>query len=168
MKITILNGSPKKDDLLSETTASVSDKLTAAGAEVKEYFLYYMNIKGCINCGVTRPDDELKLLTDEFISSDVVIFASPLYRWTLSGSLNIFMEEMFQLCKFDMRTGEMTEGKRSAGIVSADADADESEASKTLRAFSDNLDMIYEGTLMVSPDDDKEKILRFTEMIMKN
>ena len=166
MKITILNGSPNKDDILAETTASVSDKLKAAGAEVKDYFLYFMNIKGCINCGVTRPDDELRLLADEFVSSDVVIFASPLYKWTLSGSLNILMEEIFQFCKYDMRSGEMTVGKRSFGIISADADTDADEASRSLKAFSNNLEMLYEGTLMVS-DGGKEDISRFAEIIMK-
>jgi multimeric flavodoxin WrbA len=85
MKILIMNGSKSGSAIesrVSEIMSSVSEK----GHSVKELLLRYMNYspcRGCFNCWVKTPGlcvfkDDGDLLCREFLSSDIVILASPL------------------------------------------------------------------------------------------
>jgi multimeric flavodoxin WrbA len=169
MKATIFNGSPRKNGNTATMTRYLVEKLRSEGAETKEYFLYHMNIKGCMNCGGCRTDDGLKdcAIKDdasgpirEFIASDLVIFASPVYMWHLTASLNAFIERLHSLCRYDGPVVNLMEGKRIAvAMTMGDDEYVAADAVNSLILFCDYFKMEYAGAFAV-PFADKEQIER--------
>jgi multimeric flavodoxin WrbA len=158
MKATIFNGSPKKGDSLGAITSFMAERMRAEGAEVKEFLLYFMDIKGCIDCGVTRPDDELKQLIDELTSSEIVVFAFTVYRWNMSGALSAFVEELHSYCKYDDDLAESLGGRKAFVVTVAENEENiVDEAVERMRMFFEKFKMEYAGAFAV-PFADKEKI----------
>jgi multimeric flavodoxin WrbA len=132
--------------------------MASEGAEVKEFLLYFMDIKGCIDCGITRPDDELKQLIDELTSSEIVVFAFPVYRWNMSGALSAFVEELHGYCKYDDELAESLGGRKAFVVTVAESEENiTAEAVERMKMFFEKFKMEYAGTFAV-PFADKEKI----------
>ena len=169
MKVTIFNGSPRKKGNTATLTASLKDKIKAAGASVSEYFLYHMDIKGCMNCGSCRTKDGLKecvikddavKLLDKFVSSDLIIFASPIYMWHLTASLNAFIERLHSLCRHDDPAVNRMKGKRIAmAMTMGDDEYVAADAVNAMIMFCDYFEIRYEGAFAV-PFAGKEQIMR--------
>jgi len=158
MKATIFNGSPKKGDSLGVITSFMAERMRTEGAEVKEFPLYFMNIKGCIDCGITRPDDELKQLIDELTASEVVVFAFPVYRWNMSGALSAFVEELHGYCKYDEALAESLGGRKAFIVTVAESEENiVDEAVEHMKMFFTKFNMTYGGSFAV-PFADKEKV----------
>jgi len=158
MKATIFNGSPKKGDSLGVITSFMAGRMRAEGTEVKEFLLYFMNIKGCIDCGVTRPDDELKQLIDELTASEVVVFAFPVYRWNMSGALSAFVEELHSYCKYDDALAESLGGRKAFVVMVAESGENiADEAIEHMKMFFAKFNIGYGGSFSV-PFADKEKV----------
>ncbi len=106
MKITSFNGSPWGAD--SNTQIMVDEFLAGAGeagAKTERILLQQWNIKpcnGCFDCLVKTPgkcsvkDDMAKLLK-KFMTSDIVVFATPLYIDNVTGIMKMFMARLAQL-----------------------------------------------------------------------
>ncbi|MDR0791278.1 MAG: flavodoxin family protein [Methanomassiliicoccaceae archaeon] len=169
MKVAIFNGSPRKNGNTSAMTASLKDKLKADGADVNEHFLYHMSIRGCMNCGACRSSSGLKEcaikddaigLFKEFLSSDLVIFASPIYMWHLTASLNAFMERLHSLCSHEHPAVNMMEGKRIAiAMTMGDDEYVAADSVNSLLMFCEYFKLNYVGAFAV-PFADKEQIMR--------
>jgi multimeric flavodoxin WrbA len=158
MKATIFNGSPKKDDTLSDITSSMAESLRANGTGVKEFFLYFMDIRGCIDCGISRPDDEFKELIDELTSSDIAIFACPVYRWNMSGALSAFIEELYSYCKYDDDLANSLMGRKAAVVMVMESEENVADdAIEHLKMFFDKFGMRYAGAFML-PFSDRDKV----------
>ena len=104
-KIVILNGSPRK----SGNTAALA-KAFAQGAEgaentVTEFFLGGMDIHGCKGCfgGHSSREcpcvqrDDMDKIYPAVRDCDVVVLASPLYYWNMSGQLRTAVDRLFAL-----------------------------------------------------------------------
>lgn len=105
MKIVILNGSPRKAGNTSALTAEFARGAEEAGNTVTEFFLDSMDINGCKGCfgGGKDPQspcvqkDDMAKIYPVVKESDVVVLASPLYYWTLSGQLRTAVDRLFAL-----------------------------------------------------------------------
>jgi len=103
MRITIFNGSPRAENgnthLMVE---SFSKGAIQAGAEVENIFLAKNKInpcRGCFACWIKTPGvcvikDDTAGLIEKFISSDVVVFATPLYVDNVTGIMKNFMDRI--------------------------------------------------------------------------
>ena len=139
MKVLGFVGSPRKkgnSDIMADTFL---DGASSAGAEVKKYFLEDLNINQCrgcfrncvvtpgIQCAVFR--DDMDMLLEEMVLSDVMLFASPLYCATYTAIMARFFERCLPLWEVEI-IGEMgttdairfinkpTEGKKAVvGLV---------------------------------------------------
>jgi len=169
MKVTIFNGSPRKDGNTAAMTSSLKEKIIASGAKVNEHFLYHMNIRGCMNCGFCHSsedlnecavkDDALPMLR-EFLSSDLVIFASPVYMWHLTASLNAFIERMHSLCRYEGNAVNKMEGKKiAAAMTMGDDEYVAADAVNSLLMFCEYFKIGYAGAFAV-PFADKTQIAR--------
>ena len=106
MKITAFNGSPRGEN--GNTHIMVEEFLNGAkegGAEIENIFLVKKEIKrclGCFKCWTTTPGkciikDDMAELLSKFISSDIVVFATPLYVDNVTGIMKNFMDRLVPL-----------------------------------------------------------------------
>ena len=94
-KIVILNGSPRKTGNTSTLVKAFTEGAENAGHTVTEFFLDGMNIHGCKGCfgGHSSQEcpcvqkDDMTQIYPAVKESDVVVLATPLYYWNMSGQL---------------------------------------------------------------------------------
>lgn len=104
-KIVILNGSPRRNGNTSALVHAFTQGAESAGHTVTEFFLDSMEIHGCKGCfgGLSDRDcpcvqqDDMKQIYPVVRDCDVVVLASPLYYWTLSGQLRTAIDRLFAL-----------------------------------------------------------------------
>lgn len=95
MRILVLNGSPR----LNGNTMHMVNGFKA-GAEATGHTVYvenvaHQNIRGCMGCeychtkekGVCVQKDDMQKLYQKILSADMLVFASPIYYFTLSAQL---------------------------------------------------------------------------------
>jgi multimeric flavodoxin WrbA len=124
LKITAFNGSPR--GLGSATHIMVEEFLAGAketGADVENIPLVKREIKhclGCFACWVKTPgscvqEDDMAELIDKFISSDVIILATPLYVDNVTGIMKKFIDRLIPILDPHIEIdeqGETRHGKR--------------------------------------------------------
>lgn len=104
-KIVILNGSPRKTGNTSALVKAFTEGAENAGHTVTEFFLDGMDIHGCKGCfgGHSSQEcpcvqkDDMAKIYPAVRESDVVVLASPLYYWTMSGQLRTAFDRLFAL-----------------------------------------------------------------------
>ncbi len=108
MKITVINGSPRGPK--SNTHIMVKEFLAGAeeaGAETENIFLVQKSIKhcmGCFACWIKTPGkciimDDMKELLEKVMSSDIVVYACPIYVGDVPGIMKDFIDRCLPLEK---------------------------------------------------------------------
>ena len=103
--ILILNGSPRKTGNTAGLTKAFAEGAESAGHKVTEFFLDSMNIHGCKGCwaGDSSKDcpcvqqDDMNQIYPVAKACDIVVLASPLYYWNMSGQLRTAVDRLFAL-----------------------------------------------------------------------
>lgn len=117
--IVILNGSPRKKGNTSALVKSFTNGAEAAGNTVTEFFLDDMNINGCKGCfgghssrecPCVQKDDMAKIYP-KVREADVVVLATPLYYWNMSGQIRTAIDRLFALEEGD---GNLLRGQGKA------------------------------------------------------
>ncbi len=93
MKILVLNGSPHVNGPTSDMVNAFARGAREAGHAVTEVRVTQKNIRGCMACeychgkgnGVCIQRDDMQEICPEILSADMVVFASPIYYFTLSA-----------------------------------------------------------------------------------
>lgn len=104
-QIVILNGSPRRNGNTSALVKAFTEGAQSAGHTVTEFFLGTMDIHGCKGCfgGHSNQEcpcvqqDDMNRIYPAVRDCDVVVLASPLYYWNLSGQLRTAMDRLFAL-----------------------------------------------------------------------
>lgn len=102
-KILILNGSGKSNGNTSLLVDSFIKGAEKSGNKITTYFLESMKINGCKACfqgGKDESDpcvmkDDMEQIYLSFREADIVVLASPLYYWQISGQLKIVLDRLF-------------------------------------------------------------------------
>ena len=108
-KIIVLNGSPRKNGNTSALVKAFRDGAESAGHSVTEFWLGGMDIHGCRGCcaGGKNPEspcvqkDDMEQIYPAYKEADVVVLASPLYYWTISGQLKCAFDRLFAVAECD-------------------------------------------------------------------
>lgn len=111
-KIMILNGSPRD---YGNTVALINEfkkGAEEANHNVEVFNLIKMNINPCLGCFSGGKDknkpcvqnDDMKKIHRAYIESDVVVLASPVYYWFLSGILMTTFDRLFAVAELDPAT----------------------------------------------------------------
>lgn len=106
-KIVILNGSPRKNGNTSALIAEFKKGAEISGNTVTEFFLDSMNINGCKGCccggkNTESPcvqKDDMEKIYPVYKEADIVVLASPLYYWTISGQLKCAFDRLFAVAE---------------------------------------------------------------------
>lgn len=104
-KIVILNGSPRRNGNTSALVRAFAEGAEGAGHAVTEFFLSGMDIHGCRGCFGGHSGGECPCVQRDGMAqiypavrdSDIVVLASPLYYWSLSGQLLTALDRLFAL-----------------------------------------------------------------------
>ena len=124
-KIVILNGSPRKTGNTSTLVKAFTEGAESAGHTVTEFFLDGMNIHGCKGCfgGHSSQEcpcvqkDDMTQIYPAVKESDMVVLATPLYYWNMSGQLRTAIDRLFALEEGD---GNLLRGHdRSSALLMA-------------------------------------------------
>lgn len=104
-KIVILNGSPRKNRNTSALVQAFTQGAKISNNIINEFFLDSMDIHGCKGCfcgdsSRTCPcvqKDDMDKIYPAIKESDIIILASPLYYWNMSGQLRTAIDRLFAL-----------------------------------------------------------------------
>ena len=104
-KIIILNGSPRKNGRTAELVKAFSEGAKNGGNEIREFYLQGMNIQGCLGCNACREgaadpcvqNDGMTDIYEAFQWADIVVFASPVFWWTITGTLKTAVDRLYAL-----------------------------------------------------------------------
>jgi len=121
-KIVILNGSPRRNGNTSALVKKFTEGAESAGNTVTEFFLDKMNINGCKGCfgGHSNKDcpcvqrDDMAKIYPSVRECDVVVLATPLYYWTMSGQIRTAIDRLFALEEGD---SNLLRGHGRAGVL---------------------------------------------------
>lgn len=108
-KIIILNGSPRKAGNTSALVNAFTEGAEKKGHTVHEFFLDAMNIHGCKGCfgGGKNPEspcaqkDDMDKIYPVYKEADIVVLATPLYYWSISGQLKCAFDRLFAVAECD-------------------------------------------------------------------
>lgn len=120
--IVILNGSPRQNGNTAALVRAFTRGAEEAGHTVTAFFLSGMEIHGCKGCfgghssracPCVQRDDMVRIYP-AVRDSNVVVLASPLYYWNLSGQLRTAVDRLFALEEAD---GNLLRGHDRAGAL---------------------------------------------------
>ena len=94
MKITVLNGSPRKQNTTAMAEA-FAEGARAAGHEVEVLQVGKMKINGCLACeychgkgaGQCVQKDDMEKVMPAYKDCDMIVFASPIYYFDMTAQL---------------------------------------------------------------------------------
>jgi len=124
-KIVILNGSPRRKGNTSALVKAFTDGAESSGHTVTAFFLHDMDIHGCKGCfgGHSSKDcpcvqhDDMVKIYPAVRDCDVVVLATPLYYWNMSGQIRTCIDRLFALEEGD---GNLLRGHgRSSALLMA-------------------------------------------------
>ena len=78
-----------------------------AGHQVETIALSEIEVKGCLGCNACRygkpcvQSDDFNRIVPKLKEADLVVFASPLYFWTISSKLKAFIERFYCIAQRD-------------------------------------------------------------------
>ena len=112
MKILILNGSPKreKSDTLHITRAFLEGMQEAAHQEIHAIDVIDRHIEYCTGCfackmngGTCIHDDDMRVILEEILESELLLFSFGLYCYGMPASLKALLDRTMPLSSMAMR-----------------------------------------------------------------
>ncbi len=122
MKILALSASPRPHGNSAQLVDELLASAREAGAQTERLDLNPLHIRGCQGdmackrhgrCGVK---DDMQAIYDKIDAADAVVFASPVYMFTVNAQLKTVLDRLFHYMNADL-TSRITPPKRSALIV---------------------------------------------------
>ena len=105
MKIILLEGSPNKNGSSNLLADCFRQGAEEAGHSVEIVDVAHANIHpctGCIRCGYEGPcvqKDDMDAIYPHYKDADLVVLASPMYYWSLSGQLKCAFDRLFAVAE---------------------------------------------------------------------
>ncbi len=152
MKVVTLLGSAKKEGNTATVLGWIEKELESLGHDVKQICLNDKSIKGCLGCckcqenpdeiACVQIDDAINIMA-QMISSDAVLFASPVYFWGFSAQIKVLIDRGYSLVANYHKPGHtsLMEGKRT-GLLVTGGGAYEENAEGMFTAFDRIVDFL--------------------------
>lgn len=141
--ILILNGSPRLNGNTAALASAFAEGAKAAGHAVSRFDLGAMDIHGCRGCfsgGRTAEHpcvqrDGMDQIYPAYIAADVVVLASPMYYWSVTGQLKCAFDRLFAVAELDSNYANPV--KDAVLLMAAEGDTGENFA--PVRAYYEAL-----------------------------
>ena len=126
MKVAIFNGSPRKENT-SAMVQAFREGAEAAGHEVEEYQVGRMKIAGCLGCeychtkgeGTCVQKDDLEKIMPAYKEADVIVFASPIYYFTMTAQMEAAIQRVYCIGKPAAKKAVLLLSSGSPGVYEA-------------------------------------------------
>jgi multimeric flavodoxin WrbA len=161
MKYTVLMGSPRKKGNTFSILDPFIEKIKETENEIELFWLYDMNIHGCIACRNCQKDwtkfgcvfkDDMQMIFDSILLSDYIILATPIYSWSCTAPMKAVLDRLvYGMNKYygDKTGPSLWSGKHVAIITTCgyrpEKGADLFEES--IRRYCKHSSLIYDGML---------------------
>jgi multimeric flavodoxin WrbA len=142
-KVVILLGSPRREG----NSAALADRIAAgaseAGAKVQTFYLHGMKIAPCSACEACHKPgakgcvirDDMQRVYPELRAADAVVYASPIYWFTVSAQIKAAMDRCYALGGSE---GYALAGKKiGLAFTFGGEDAFDSGCTNAIRTFQD-------------------------------
>lgn len=108
MKVVVFNGSPRKNGDTAKMSSVFKEAAEKAGHDVKVFDVANMNINGCKGCeychqksdGICIQHDDMDLMYDDLREAEVLILASPIYYFAMSGQIQTALNRTYCIGRF--------------------------------------------------------------------
>ena len=127
MKILVLNGSPRKNGNTAALVEAFREGAESAGHEVKIWNVGSMKINGCLGCeychgagaGKCVQNDDMQQIYPDMADAEMVVWASPIYYWSLSGQMQSCITRFYAPGKPAAKKYAMILSSGSSGVYDA-------------------------------------------------
>jgi len=143
-KVVILLGSPRERGNSAALAGRIADGATAAGARVRSFYLHGLKIAPCRACEACHKPgakgcvvrDDMQQVYPALRAADAIVFASPIYWFTVSAQMKLAMDRCYALGGSD--GGHAFKGKRIGLAFSfGGEDPFDSGCTNAIRTFQD-------------------------------
>lgn len=106
-QILIIQGGGRPKGNTAQLVAAFKRGAEEAGHHVEVVSLIKKEVKGCLGCNVCRygkpciQKDDFNELAPKIKAADLIVFASPLYFWTLSSRIKALIERFYCIAEKD-------------------------------------------------------------------
>ena len=107
MKILVVQGGGRPRGNTAQLVASFREGAASAGHDVEGISLLKHEVRGCLGCNACRygkpcvQNDAFNGLVPQIKGADCIVFASPLYFWTISSRIKAFIERFYCIAEED-------------------------------------------------------------------
>ncbi len=107
-KILIIQGGGRPKGNTAQLIESFTKGAEEAGHQVELISLIKYEVKGCLGCNACRYEkpcvqkDDFHMLIPKIKGADLIVFATPLYFWTITSRLKAFIERFYCIAQEDM------------------------------------------------------------------
>lgn len=106
-KILVIQGGGRAKGNTAQLVQSFVRGAEEAGHQTEIISLVKNEVKGCLGCNACRygkpcvQKDSFNSIVPKIMESDMIVFASPLYFWTISSRLKAFIERFYCIARED-------------------------------------------------------------------
>ncbi len=153
-QIIILNGAARKNGNTAALVKAFTDGAKSVGKTVREFYLKDMNIHGCLGCescsksvcsgSPCAQSDDMREIYEAFEQADAVVFASPVYFWTITGVLKTAADRLYA----ELRHLGYGGFPRESALLMTAGGSDYSQAVTWYRTFEKNLGWKNRGEVL--------------------
>jgi multimeric flavodoxin WrbA len=150
VKILAFQGSPREKGNTQAVLGLILGAAEEAGAQTESVLLAKLgNLSGCRECFVcqTVPDapncsiqDDMQPWLSKAIEADVLVWATPVFCWSVAWPLKMAMDRFFSMFKFEGKDKHkcLLAGRKMCGVITAGGGEDEGAdlASETMRRLA--------------------------------
>ena len=97
-QVVIISASPRRDGNSDALCNAFMKGAQDAGHQVEKIFLRDKQINYCTGCGVCNDThkctqkDDMEPILDALVAADIIVFASPIYFYTMCGQLKVMID----------------------------------------------------------------------------
>lgn len=105
--ILIIQGGGRPNGNTAQLVSAFMRGAADAGHHVELVSLTKTEVKGCLGCNACRYgkpcviQDGFNALVPKIMAADLIVFASPLYFWTISARIKAFIERFYSIAQED-------------------------------------------------------------------
>ena len=106
-KILIVSGGGRPNGNTAQLVNAFMNGTKDAGHKTELLSLHKWKVNGCLGCNLCRygkpciQKDDFNAIVPKIKEADLIVFASPLYFWTLSSKIKAFIERFYSIAEED-------------------------------------------------------------------